>query len=113
MLRGYYHPDHAAYGVELVSDALFDGLSDPGKLLRMTLRDGALVLPSFEDLIADRLGQHAIASPSVDSRLRQARLIFAMAQSLDLAYLVTRIEQDGGDPNLLSLDAASYRRRHE
>ena len=57
--RGFYNPDFPAYGVELVSGPLFDGRADSQKLIRMTLRTGELVLPSIEDLVADRLAQHA------------------------------------------------------
>jgi hypothetical protein len=101
LLRGFYHPGYPAYGVELVSGPLFDGRSDPAKLIRMILRDGELVLPSIEDLVADRLGQHAIAPPSDDSRLRQARVIFTMAKEVDMHYLRRRVLDEGGDPDLL------------
>lgn len=69
----------------------------------MTLRSGDLILPSFEDLTADRLGQHAVASASDDSRLKQAQMILSMAESLDLDYLSRRILQDGGDISLLAI----------
>lgn len=101
LLRGYYHPAHPSYGIELVSGPLFDGRADPRKLIRMTLRTGELVLPSIEDLVADRLAQHAVASPSDDSRLRQARTIFTMAKEVDMHYLRRRVLDEGGDPDLL------------
>jgi hypothetical protein len=101
LLRGYYHPAYPAYGVELVSGPLFDGKADPQKLIRMTLRHGELVLPSIEDLVADRHGQHAVASSSDDSRLRQARIMLAMAKQVDKDYMLRRVLDEGGDPDLL------------
>ncbi|MEH3108113.1 MAG: hypothetical protein PGN09_12800 [Sphingomonas fennica] len=64
-----------------------------------------LALPSFEDMIADRLAQHAIASPSDDSRLRQARMILAMAQGIDMDYLAKRVAEEDGDIGLIDLGA--------
>ena len=55
----------------------------------------------IEDLIADRLGQHAVASPTDDSRLRQARSLFLLGQDIDLAYLRRQVTEEGGDPALL------------
>ena len=57
----------------------------------------------LEDRIADRLGQHAVASPADTSRLDQARALFGLANTLDKAYLLRRIRDDGGDPALLGL----------
>ncbi|MGI4939962.1 MAG: hypothetical protein ACRYHQ_05270, partial [Janthinobacterium lividum] len=56
-----------------------------------------------EDLIADRLAQHSVASPTDDSRLRQARMLFGLAERLDRVYLLARIRDEGGDPALLEL----------
>lgn len=64
-----------------------------------------LLLPSFEDMIADRLAQHAVASPTDDSRLRQARMILMMAKDIDVHYLKRRVAEEDGDVNLLDLDA--------
>lgn len=101
---GFYHPDHPRYGVEQVTGPLFDGRSDPGKLLRLTVRDGgSIVLPAIEDLIADRLAQYAIASVSDRSRLAQAKAMFSMATEVDRPYLRRRIVEEGGDPALLGL----------
>src|SRR5208283_1110543 len=58
-------------------------------------------LPSIEDMIADRLGQYAVASPADDSRLRQAILLFWIADELDRDYLLRRVGEEGGDPSLL------------
>ena len=52
-------------------------------------------------MIADRLAQHAVASPTDDSRLRQAVLLFQIADELDLDYLIRRVRDEGGDPSLL------------
>ena len=100
---GFYHPDHPEYGIELVSGPAFDGRMDRSRLLRPVFRHNhSLALPSFEDLIADRLGQHAIASRSDDSRLRQAKLLLTMAQSIDMHYLERRAIEEGGDLSLLN-----------
>lgn len=102
---GFYHPDHPEYGVELVSGPPFNGRMDRSRLLRPVFRNNhSIALPSCEDLIADRLGQHAVASPSDDSRLRQARLLLTMAQSIDMHYLECRVAEEGGDFSLLDLD---------
>lgn len=99
---GFYHPDYPEYGFQQVSGRLFDGRADQNRLVILpTNGNGALTLPSVEDLIADRLGQHTVASPSDDSRLQQAIWLFRLAEQLDRNYLVKRILEEGGDPNLL------------
>jgi hypothetical protein len=104
LLGGFYHPDYRAYGVQQVSGALFDGLADQTRLVRMIVREElALVLPAIEDMIADRLGQHAVAPASDDSRLRQAKMLFRLAAKPDIDYLRRRITEEGGDPALLGL----------
>lgn len=100
---GYYHPAYPRYGVELVSGPLFDGRADPEKLVRLTINDGSIVLPSIEDLIADRLGQFAISSVSDTSRLEQAKAMLRMAKEVDGHYLRSRIVDEGGDPALIGL----------
>ncbi|MBY0335316.1 MAG: hypothetical protein K2X11_01800 [Acetobacteraceae bacterium] len=72
--------------------------------LLKTEAGSAIALPPVEDLIADRLGQHAVASPTDDSMLEQAKLLVSIAESLDLAYLETRVRQEGGDFSLLALE---------
>ena len=106
LLIGYYHPDHPAYGFQQVSKALFDGASDPGKIMLVAVTpDGSeIAMPSFEDMIADRLGQAAIASPTDRSRLLQARALFRLAPSLDMDYLRRRVVQEGGDLAALEED---------
>jgi hypothetical protein len=105
LLRGYYHPEFPAYGVEQVSGPLFDGRADPQRLICLEVRDGnSIVLPAIEDLIADRLAQHSIASKSDMSRLLQARALLRMAKEVDRHYLYRRIVEEGGDPDLLGID---------
>ncbi len=61
---GYHHPDHPGFGFQQVSGPLFDGRAEARRLVRMEVSlTGRVTLPAIEDLIADRLGQHAIASP--------------------------------------------------
>ena len=101
---GYYHPDVSHYVVEQMSNPLFDGLADHRRLLRLTISRGSeIVVPAPEDLIADRLGQHAVASATDPSRLLQARALFDMAEDIDRAYLLRRIVEEGGDPALIGL----------
>jgi hypothetical protein len=101
---GFRHPQHRNYVVEQVSGPLFDGLADPRRMIRLvTAHGGEIVLPAIEDLIADRLGQHAVASASDPSRLLQARALLKMAETIDREYLHRRIVQEGGDPALIGL----------
>lgn len=64
----------------------------------------AIVFAGPEDLIGDRMGQQAVASPTDRSRLYQARLILALTPGLDEPLMVRRIEEAGGDPDLLFRD---------
>ena len=99
---GYHHPRFPEYGVEAISGQLFDGRADTERLIRLTFTgDHAIVIPSFEDMIADRLGQHSIAAKADTSRLEQARILFKLARSLDLSYLRHRVDEEGGDFHLL------------
>jgi len=105
LLGGYYHPDLPAYGVEQVSGPLFDGRADPHRNLKVTVQGhGALVLPSAEDMIADRLAQHSVYAGS-DEMLRQALMIYRLADSIDDAYLRRRVLEEGGDVALLDSTA--------
>lgn len=95
---GFYHPDMPLYGVEQVSGPLFDGHSDPQKLVNVYVTEtNAIVIPAAEDMIANRFGQHAVSSPSDDSRLRQARMMFLLSEGIDLGYLAQRVLEEGGD----------------
>lgn len=103
---GYHHPEFPAYGIEAISGQLFDGRADRERLIRLTFAgDRAIVIPSFEDMIADRLGQHAVVAKSDQSRLKQARALFKLASGLDLAYLERRVREEGGDIRLLDRGA--------
>lgn len=101
---GYHHPLFPEYGIEAISGQLFDGRAESGRLIRITFaEEHAIVIPSFEDMIADRLGQHSTASKSDTSRLEQARALFKLANNLDLDYLKRRIQDEGGDIHLLGI----------
>ena len=103
---GFFHPRHPAYGFQQVSGSLFDGQSDLKRLIFLTIGRGegvSVAIPSIEDMIADRLGQHAVFGPSDDSRLRQALALFQLKSDFDVQYLRHRIETEGGDPALLGL----------
>ena len=105
LLVGFHHPGHPGYGFQQVSGALFDGQADRTRLFRMVVTaPGEIALPAIEDMIADRLGQHAVASPTDSSRLQQAQALFLMAETLDKDYLLKRITAEGGNPALLNLE---------
>jgi len=101
----WYLPDVARYGVQIVSGELFDGRCERGRLRFLATGSGSsFALAPVEDLIADRLGQHAVASPTDDSMLLQARLLLSLAEEIDQAYLRKRVQDEGGDISLLALD---------
>lgn len=100
---GWYHPAHPQFAVEQVSGGYFDGRADKARCLKLTVReDAAIVLPAIEDMIADRLGQHEVASGDT-SMLEQARALYALAEGLDLDYLYRRIVEESGNPAHLGL----------
>lgn len=95
---GWYHPEHPLFGFQQVSGSLFDGRTERSRMLRVSLRDGgAVVLPPVEDMVADRLGQHAMASATDTSRLDQAMIMLAAASEIDRTYLLRRVAEEGGD----------------
>ena len=99
---GWYHPDHPLFGFQQVSGSLFDGRTERKRMIRIELRDGeAITVPPVEDLIADRLGQHAAGSSTDMSRLEQARAMISVMETVDHAYLIRRVEEEGGDIRLL------------
>ena len=96
--KGWYHPKHPAFGFEQVSGSLFDGRTERDRLFKVELREGeTIVLPPVEDMIADRLAQHSQASPTDTSRLDQARAMLVVSGTVDRAYLLQRVEEEGGD----------------
>ena len=100
---GFYHPDYPEYGVEAISGQLFDGRADRTRLIRVLFEDAkGIVIPSFEDMIADRLGQYAGSNQRDHSRLAQAQLLFRLAEDLDLEYLQLRVADEGGEFGLLT-----------
>lgn len=103
-LVAWYHPDFPRYAVEQVSGGYFDGKADRTKCLKLTFNDGgAIVLPAIEDLIADRLGQHAVSSGD-DAMLEQAKALFVLSKNLDIAYLKRRVSEECGNVGLLGID---------
>lgn len=95
---GYYHPDHPDFGFQQVTGPLFEGKAETSRLRRIKVTSGnSLAMPAVEDMIADRLGQHAVASKTDLSRLKQAIGMFRMAKKLDLPYLRRRVLEEGGD----------------
>lgn len=100
ILRGFYYVgDSFEVGVEFVSGALFDGRTDRSRieLVRLT-DDGEQVLqfPPVEDMIADRLGQYEANHKAHDDMLEQARMLWRLAEDLDLTYLAKRIQDEDG-----------------
>ncbi len=83
LLRGLYHPS-LGIGIEFLSDQLFEGRSDRSGLRRVDVGDGTQVLAiPPEDVIADRLGQHAAASGNDRTQLVLAQMVYALAGNID------------------------------
>lgn len=103
MLKGWVHPE-LKLGFEVVAETPMDGSFDPATLALVdTGADGAVVLISVEDLIADRMAQYA--SGSARDRLEQAQVLFALQISMDRGYLERRIrEETGGDYGIEDLE---------
>ncbi|WP_234419357.1 hypothetical protein [Sphingomonas sp. EC-HK361] len=99
---GMLHPA-LKLGFEVVSSVLLDGAADRERVRIFTLgKDGIVAVIALEDMIADRLGQYA--SGTAPEMLQQARLLFALSDRLDLAYLECRIHQETvGDYGLAAL----------
>lgn len=92
-LRGWVHPD-LALGFEVVADVPMDGNIDRATLLLVenVVPEGAFVVVSIEDLIADRVGQWH--SGSASDRLAQAARLLSLHESLDNDYLERRIREE-------------------
>lgn len=103
---GYYHP-HLAVGVELVSGALFDGQADRARVRLVAMEGGEIPVPAVEDMIADRVGQWEASRRRDGAMLQQARLVYALAETLDQDYLRRRIaEETAGACGLDVLEAS-------
>jgi hypothetical protein len=83
LLRGLYHPT-LGIGIEFVSGRLFAGRSDSSRLWSFHLGDQkrVVVIPP-EDVIADRLGQHAATSGNDRTQLVLAQMVYALAGNID------------------------------
>lgn len=104
MVKGWVHPD-LKLGFEVVAETPMDGNFDRDTLVLVEhIGDGAFVMISVEDLIADRMGQYA--SGTAADRLDQAQVLFALQLSLDRDYLDRRIrEETGGDYGIEALES--------
>ncbi len=90
--RGWIHPK-LKLGFEVVADTPLDGAFDRDKLAMVDMaRDGAFVVISVEDLIADRMGQYA--SGTAADRIGQAHALFNLQLNLDREYLDRRIKEE-------------------
>ena len=95
LLRGWIHPD-LKMGFEVVATTPLDGAFDRDTLVLVeNLDEGAFVILSVEDLIADRMGQYA--SGTAPEHLEQARVLFSLHNSVDTPYLERRIRQETMD----------------
>ena len=117
LLRGYYMvtPD-GEFGVELVSDPLFDNRSDRQRLQLFAIDDAGqrvLAIPPIEDLIADRLAQYEANPSGHDDMLEQARIMVELADNLDSAYLKRRVVEEclDGEAVLQALREPSFAER--
>jgi hypothetical protein len=97
LLRGVHHPG-LGIGVEVVSEALFDGASDTSRVVLVRIGKSEVAFPPIEDLIADRMGQFGSTNKDLEM-LGQAVILYQiatgnLATSLDEAYLEQRIKQE-------------------
>lgn len=93
MLKGWVHPE-LMLGFEVVADVPMDGGFDRDTLalVESFSEDGAFVVLSVEDLIADRMGQYA--SGTARDRLEQALKLLELHPEADLVYLERRIREE-------------------
>lgn len=100
-LGGFYHPD-LLLGVEFVRGPLFEGRTDRRRLVVVDeAEDAKVIFPPPEDLIADRLGQHASDPKGRHDMFEQARILALLAEDLDVAYLKRRVAEEGADPDTI------------
>lgn len=100
MLKGLVHPD-LGLGFEVVADVPMDGSVDAAhiRLVQPDDETARFRIISVEDLIADRVGQYA--SGTAPDRLEQARVLLALHENADMAYLERRIREESmGDYGL-------------
>lgn len=93
MTKGWIHPE-LRLGFEVVADISMDGGYDRDTLalIENFTDEGAFVLISVEDLIADRMGQYA--SGTARDRMQQAQTLYRLHPSLDKVYLDRRIREE-------------------
>ena len=93
MRKGWIHPE-LKLGFEVVADIPMDGNVDAAhiRMVRPIGGDGLFRIISVEDLIADRMGQHA--SGTVRDRLDQARILLGLHPDAEMDYLERRIREE-------------------
>ena len=91
--KGWIHPE-LLLGFEVVANVPMDGGYDRKTLalIENFTDEGAFVVISVEDLIADRMGQYA--SGTAQDRLQQAQTLYRLHPSLDKVYLERRIREE-------------------
>jgi hypothetical protein len=103
LLGGFYHPE-LLIGVEFVSGDLFEGRTDRSRLQVFVVDEeegSTVIFPPLEDMIADRLGQHASDPKGREDMLEQARMLTLLAETLDVDYLRKRVYEEHADPALI------------
>ena len=92
MTRGWIHPE-LRLGLEIVGSSLLDGMADRHRVKLIRAETGhRFAVIAIEDLIADRMGQYA--SGAAPDMLQQAQTLFALAGTVDLAYMDRRIREE-------------------
>lgn len=101
LLHGFYHKELLT-GIELVSGSLFDGKTDSTRMEIVAVdraEDAVVSFPPIEDLIADRMGQYE-ADTGRPEMLEQARILYQLAENIDLEYLEKRLKEELVDYSL-------------
>jgi hypothetical protein len=93
LTKGWVHPE-LKLGFEVVANIPLDGNFDRDtlSLIDNFADEGAFVVISVEDLIADRMGQYA--SGTAADRMQQAQTLYRLHPSLDKVYLDRRIREE-------------------
>lgn len=90
--RGWIHPE-LKLGFEVVTSTLLDGMAERERVQMIDAGEGASVsVISLEDIIADRMGQHA--SGSAPTMFAQAKELFNLYPQADFGYMETRIRYE-------------------